>query len=61
MFFVLGFFPALIVSKILHGFGMLRIPREIELVGLDINYESARAADADEVAQAIREEARNSA
>jgi hypothetical protein len=42
MFFVLGFFPALIVSKILHGFGMLRIPREIELVGLDINYESAR-------------------
>ena len=57
MFFVLGFFPAVIVSKILHGFGMLRIPREIEMVGLDINYESARAADADAVAQAIREEA----
>ena len=37
--------------------GMLRIPREIEMVGLDINYESARAADADEVALAIREEA----
>jgi Amt family ammonium transporter len=58
MFFVLGFIPAWIVSKILNGMGMLRIPREIELVGLDINYESARATDADEVAQAIREEAR---
>ena len=57
MFFVLGFVPAWIVSKILNGMGMLRIPREIEMVGLDINYESARAADADEVAQAIREEA----
>ena len=57
MFFVLGFVPAWIVSKFLNGFGMLRIPREIEMVGLDINYESARAADADEVAQAVREEA----
>ena len=57
MFFVLGFFPALIVSKILHGLGMLRIPREIELVGLDINVETQRAIDADEVARAIRQEA----
>jgi ammonia channel protein AmtB len=57
MFFVLGFFPALIVSKILHGMGMLRIPREIEMVGLDINFETQRAIDADEVARAIREEA----
>jgi ammonia channel protein AmtB len=54
---VLGFFPALIVSKILHGMGMLRIPREIEMVGLDINFETQRAIDADEVARAIREEA----
>ena len=60
MFFVLGFVPAWIVSKILNGMGMLRIPREIEMVGLDINHESARAADADEVAQAIREEANGS-
>ena len=57
MFFVLGFIPAWIVSKILHGMGMLRIPREIELVGLDINHESIRAVEADELAQAIREEA----
>jgi ammonia channel protein AmtB len=57
MFFVLGLIPAWIVAKILHGMGVLRIPREIELVGLDINHESQRAADADEVAQAIRDEA----
>jgi ammonia channel protein AmtB len=57
MFFVLGLIPAWIVAKILQGMGVLRIPREIELVGLDINHESQRSADADEVAQAIREEA----
>jgi ammonia channel protein AmtB len=58
MFFVLGFVPAWIVSKILHGMGKLRLPREVEMVGLDINFESQRAIDADEVSQAIREEAR---
>jgi hypothetical protein len=57
MFFVLGFFPALIVSKILNGMGMLRIPREIEMVGLDINHESLRSLEAAELAQAIRQEA----
>jgi hypothetical protein len=41
----------------LQGFGMLRIPREIEMVGLDINHESLRAVEAEEVALAIREEA----
>lgn len=35
MFFVLGFVPAWIVSKILDGMGLLRIPREVELMGLD--------------------------
>jgi ammonia channel protein AmtB len=57
MFFVLGLIPAWIVAKILKGMDLLRIPREIELVGLDINHESLRAVEADEVAQAIREEA----
>jgi ammonia channel protein AmtB len=57
MFFVLGFFPALIVAKILNGLGALRIPREIELVGLDINHESLRSLEAEELAQAIRQEA----
>jgi ammonium transporter, Amt family len=35
MFFVLGFVPAWILSKILDGFGMLRVPRQVELMGLD--------------------------
>jgi len=35
MFFVLGFVPAWIVSKILDGAGLLRVPREVELMGLD--------------------------
>ena len=57
MFFVLGFVPAWILSKILHSMGMLRIPREIEMVGLDINFEEQREADAKAVRDAIRSEA----
>jgi len=57
MFFVLGFVPAWIMSKILNGMGMLRIPREIEMVGLDINFEEQREADARDLREAIRSEA----
>jgi ammonia channel protein AmtB len=57
MFFVLGFFPALILSKILNAMGMLRIPREVEMAGLDINFEEIREEEATEVSQAIRREA----
>ena len=35
MFWVLGFIPAWILAKILAGANMLRIPKEIELIGLD--------------------------
>ncbi|MCX7646649.1 MAG: ammonium transporter [Rhodobacteraceae bacterium] len=35
MFGVLGFLPGWITAKILHAFGALRIPREIEILGLD--------------------------
>ena len=35
MMFVLGFAPAWVLAKILDAFGVLRIPREVELVGLD--------------------------
>jgi len=35
MFWVLGFIPAWILAKILHGAGLLRIPKEVELLGLD--------------------------
>jgi Amt family ammonium transporter len=45
MFFVLGFVPAWIASKILDGMGLLRIPREVELAGLDILEMEQRAAD----------------
>ena len=48
-----------IVSKILNGMGVLRIPREIEMVGLDINTEAQRIEDANMVRDAIRKEAQN--
>ena len=35
MFGVLGFLPGFIGAKILNAFGVLRIPKEIELMGLD--------------------------
>lgn len=35
MFWVLGFIPGYILSWILKKFGLLRIPREVELAGLD--------------------------
>ncbi len=35
MFWVLGFIPCWIVSKILDSLGWLRVPREVELAGLD--------------------------
>ena len=35
MFGLLGFLPGWITAKILNGFGLLRIPHRIELMGLD--------------------------
>ena len=35
MFWVLGFIPGWILAKILAGANLLRIPREVELLGLD--------------------------
>ncbi|NKB76432.1 MAG: ammonium transporter [Gammaproteobacteria bacterium] len=35
MFFVLGFVPGYVLSKILNGMGLLRIPPEVEVLGLD--------------------------
>jgi ammonia channel protein AmtB len=35
MFWVLGFIPGYILASILKMFGLLRVPREIELAGLD--------------------------
>jgi len=48
MFFVLGFLPGFLVAGLLKMFGILRIPREIELLGLDFaENEEAEAAAAD--------------
>jgi ammonia channel protein AmtB len=35
MFCVLGFIPGYILASILKAFGLLRVPREVELAGLD--------------------------
>ena len=47
MFWVLGFIPAWILAKILQSFDLLRIPREVELLGLDFkqqqDYDRAHA------------------
>ena len=47
MFFVLGFLPGYVVSRIQSGMGVLRIPEEVELMGLDYaehhSYEDAKA------------------
>ena len=48
MFFVLGFVPGWIVAKILAALDLLRIPRRVELLGLDFKSnreEQAAAAD----------------
>lgn len=47
MFIVLGFIPTYILALILKSFGLLRVPKEIEIAGLDVvgheNYEVAIA------------------
>jgi ammonia channel protein AmtB len=35
MFGVLGMLPGYVIAKILNGMGKLRIPREVEIAGLD--------------------------
>ena len=48
MFVVLGLIPGYVIAKVLHGMGKLRIPREVEIAGLD--YEMMEAAKEDEKA-----------
>ena len=54
MFGVLGFVPGWILAKILHAAGKLRIPREVELAGLDYNIMEAASKDEKTVASASR-------
>ena len=58
MFWVLGFLPAFVLCKILAAFDMLRIPKQIELIGLDLAEYEGRYLSEEEVRQAEIEEAR---
>jgi len=48
MFLVLGLIPGYVIAKILHAMGKLRIPRDVEIAGLD--YEMMESAKSDEKA-----------
>ena len=54
MFGVLGFLPGYIIAKILHAAGKLRIPREVELAGLDYNLMESAKKDEKAVSSASR-------
>lgn len=55
MFFVLGFIPGWVLSMILNAFGMLRIPRQVELMGLDAAAAQSAAEDEAEIITAEKE------
>jgi len=57
MFFVLGFVPGWIAAKILSGLGMLRIPKEVEIAGLDMTETNLAAAELAEIEAAAKSEA----
>ena len=54
MFVVLGFIPGYVIAKILHAAGKLRIPREVELAGLDYNIMEAATKDEKAVSSSNR-------
>ena len=45
MFFVLGFISVWIAAKILNAIGILRVPKEVELAGLDYIDNQVTASD----------------
>jgi ammonia channel protein AmtB len=55
MFWVLGFIPAWVLAKILASADMLRIPKEIELLGLDFGSNQESQAAHEEVIAAQRQ------
>jgi len=54
MFGVLGFIPGWTLAKILHSAGKLRIPRDVELAGLDYNINEQARKDERAVASSNR-------
>jgi len=59
MFWVLGFIPGWITAKILNAFGALRIPREVEIAGLDITTNLNSEEEAKEVSASVRQAAKS--
>ena len=59
MFFVLGFAPAYIVSKILNAAGILRIPKNFEICGLDLSREIENEKASKELNASAVEEAKS--
>ncbi len=55
MFGVLGFLPGWIVAKVLNGMGILRIPKEVELLGLDFADQQEQEAAQQDVRAAVRD------
>ena len=58
MFGLLGFLPCFILAKILKSFGLLRIPLEVEVAGLDHPVHKEEADQVRELIAAEREEFR---
>jgi ammonia channel protein AmtB len=58
MFWVLGFLPTFILCKIMAAVDILRIPKPIEIIGLDLAEYEGRYLSEEEVRQAEIEEAR---
>ena len=56
MFWLLGFIPAWILAKILASMDLLRIPKEIELLGLDFHSNQEAEQARQDVAAAVRAE-----
>ena len=59
MFWVLGFIPGWITAKILNAFGALRIPREVEIAGLDIVTDLEGEEETKEVSASVRQAAKS--
>lgn len=55
MFLGLGFIPGFVGAKILSAFGVLRVPREVEIMGLDFASQAAYENAVDDVKRAEHE------
>ncbi len=57
MFWVLGFIPTFVVANILKAMSLLRVPREVEIAGLDLGEIEAQVRDEEEVRAATTQAA----